>query len=110
MALAEATIPEWTLGDRLAKARSVAGLTQAQMGDALHVSASTIAAWETDRSRPRDLADIATRIEDLTGIDPAWLLGFRTGSFSPLVGLPPTLTPELPFPPAHRQLVAVGQG
>lgn len=108
MALAETTIPEWTLGDRLAKARSTAGLTQAAWGEKLNVSSATVAAWETDRNRPRDLAGIATQIEELTGIDPAWLLGFRTGSFTPLYGLPSTPMPELPFPTARRQLVAVG--
>lgn len=109
MALAEVTIPEWTLGDRLAKARSVAGLTQKEWAEKLSVSPGAIAAWETDRNRPRDLAETAQQIEELTGIDPAWLLGFRTGSFSPLVGLPATLTPELPFPPPSRQLAVVGQ-
>lgn len=108
MALAEVSIPEWTLGDRLAKARSVAGRTQAQMGEALNVSASTIAAWETDRSRPRDLAGTAQQIEDLTGIDPAWLLGFRTGSFAMIQGLPTNPLPELPFPPHDRHLESVG--
>lgn len=107
MALAEVTIPEWTLGDRLAKARAVAGLNQKEWGERLNVSASTVAAWETDRNRPRDLAETAQAIEELTGIDPAWLLGFRTGRLSPLVGLPGALQPELPFRPAERQLVAV---
>lgn len=36
MALAEVTIPEWTLGDRLAKARAVAGLNQKEWGDRLN--------------------------------------------------------------------------
>lgn len=110
MTLAEVTIPEWTMGERFAKARKVRGMNQAQMAAELDVKESTLAAWESDRSKPRDLADIAQRWSEITGVDPAWLLGFRTGSFSPLVGLPATLTPELPFPPAHRQLVALGSG
>lgn len=77
-------IPEWTLGDRLAKARKDgAGLNQEQMAERLDVKPSTLAAWESDRSRPRDLAGIAQQWAEITGADPAWLLGFRTGSFSP---------------------------
>lgn len=78
-----AFVPEWTLGERLAKARKDgAGLNQEQMAERLNVSASTLAAWESDRNRPRDLAGIAQQWGEITGADPAWLLGFRTGSFS----------------------------
>ncbi len=81
MALTEtALIPEWTMGERFAKARKHAGLNQEQMATQLNVSASTLAAWESDRNRPRDLAGIAQQWAEVTGVDPAWLLGFRTGS------------------------------
>lgn len=108
MALAEVTIPEWSMGERFAKARKHAGLTQEQMASRLSVSSATLAAWETDRNQPRDLPRVAQQWSDITGVDPAWLLGFRTGSFSPLVGLTSNPAPELPFPPAERQLAVVG--
>lgn len=94
-------IPEWTLGDRLAKARKDgAGLNQEQMAERLDVKPSTLAAWESDRSRPRDLAGIAQQWAEITGADPAWLLGFRTGSFSTLLSVvtnPDPLQATLPF-------------
>ena len=108
MALAEVTIPEWTFGERLAKARKHARLNQAEMAERIHVSPSAIAKWESDRGEPRNFRDTIDAWSEVTGVDPAWLLGFRTGSFSPLVGLPATLTPELPFPPPTRQLAVVG--
>lgn len=102
MALTDTSyIPEWTLGERLAKARKDgAGLNQEQMADKLNVSPSTLAAWESDRNRPRDLAGIARQWSDITGIDPAWILGFRTGSFSPplrVVTNPDAVAMTLPF-------------
>lgn len=94
-------VPEWTLGDRLAKARKDgAGLNQEQMAQRLDVKPSTLAAWEADRSRPRDLAGIAQQWAEITGADPAWILGFRTGSFlTPLevITNPDAVQPSLPF-------------
>lgn len=112
MALAEVTTPEWTFGDRLAKARRHAGMEQGDMAKALGVSRPTISTWERDESQPRHLFEVAQQWADLTGVELGWLLGAgsRTGSLSPLVGLPATLTPELPFPPRTRQLAAVGSG
>lgn len=64
MALAEVTIPEWTMGERFAKARKHAGLNQEQMAARLNVSASTLAAWESDRNQPRDLPGVAQQWSD----------------------------------------------
>lgn len=82
MALAEAQIPEWTLGERLAKARKVVGLTQKGMAEKMDVSASAIAKWESGNGEPQNFMDTIDRWSEITGVDPAWLLGFRTGSFS----------------------------
>ena len=79
MALAEpqpaATSLEWTLGDRLYKARRSANLTQAQVADALGVSRALVSRWELD------LSDIsASRLRafaDLCKIEMGWLLTFR---------------------------------
>lgn len=105
----EPMVPMWTLGDRLAKARRHAGLTQEQMAQRLNVTASALSAWESDRNQPRELLAVATRWAEVTGVDSAWILGVgsRIGRLSPLVGLPGALQPELPFRPAERQLVAV---
>lgn len=71
-------IPTWTLGDRLRKARLQSEMDQRGFADALGVAAGSLAAWETDRSRPRDLVSIAKRVELLTRIPASWLLGLDT--------------------------------
>lgn len=64
-------IPAWTLGDRLAKARKLAGLSQQELADALYVSRNTVNNWENDHTRPsgRKVAAWALR----TGVDPVWI-------------------------------------
>ena len=57
------------------KARRRAGMTGADFADALGVSQSALGQYETDRATPRDVVDLAKRVEDLTGIPAAWLLG-----------------------------------
>ena len=52
-----------TLGDRLARARDAAGMTQAQLARRLGVKLSTVRNWETDRSEPR-----ANRLQMLSGL------------------------------------------
>lgn len=71
------TIPEWTLGDRLAKARSKAGLTQEQMADKLDVSHSTVAKWEVGTGRPRDFMERMTQWAEITQVPVTWLLGLE---------------------------------
>lgn len=72
--------PEWTLGDRLRRARRSAGLQRKDVADALGVSLSTVQSWENDTNRPKDLLETARELEELTGVDAGWLLGVRTGS------------------------------
>lgn len=107
MALAESAFPEWTMGERLAKARKHAGLDQEEMARLFGRSRPAISAWESDKSQPRNMLRMVEKWAEITGVDPAWLLGFRTGSFATLEGLSPSLTPELPFPPPERQLAVV---
>jgi transcriptional regulator with XRE-family HTH domain len=70
-------IPVWTLGDRIRKAREVAGLEQQDLADALYMSRAAVSAWENGHSKPaaRKLAVIAT----VTGVPASWLV---SGSFS----------------------------
>lgn len=51
--VAEVVIPEWTLGDRLAKARKGAGIKQQDLADYLGVSIGSISGWENDERQPR---------------------------------------------------------
>ena len=70
-----AVLPRWTLGDRLRKVRTTAGLDQRTFALRLEVPAGSLAAWETDRVRPRDVVALARRVELLTRVPAAWLLG-----------------------------------
>lgn len=61
-----------TMGGRLSRARDSAGLTIAELARRLGVKASTIQAWESDRSQPR-----ANRLAMLAGVlnvSLSWLL------------------------------------
>lgn len=92
-----AIIPEWTRGDRLEKARELAGLTQEEMAERLDVKRTTLSAWERDDSQPRDVDWVMTRYSEETGVDLAWLYGFRTGSFLQVLTNPDAIQSELPF-------------
>lgn len=77
MSTAEAleAVPEWTFGDRLRKARRVAGLSQAELADALGVSTARLSNWEAGYNLPRDLVRTANAAGVATGVATEWLLG-----------------------------------
>lgn len=61
-----------TFGDRLARAREFAGMSQAQLARRLGVKTTTIRNWESDRSEPR-----ANRLQMLSGlvsVSMVWLM------------------------------------
>lgn len=68
-------IPEWTLGDRLRKVRRLLGLSQSDMSAQLGENQKTYAAWELDTSMPRNPVTVARRIEGMSGVPAAWILG-----------------------------------
>jgi transcriptional regulator with XRE-family HTH domain len=43
-------VPDWTIGDRLRKARRAASIGSASMAETLGVTRQTVAAYESDRS------------------------------------------------------------
>lgn len=66
---------EWTLGDRLRKIRRELKLTQEQMAKALDLpSAAAWGNWEADIARPRDLLDVAEKLERAFAVPRAWVL------------------------------------
>lgn len=65
------TVPRFTLADRLTKARSIAGLTQQQLADALGISRKSVVRYETDAD-PR--FDMVSRWADACGVDAVWLM------------------------------------
>ena len=59
---------DWTLGDRLRKARRAVGVSQERFAATLGVNKKSLAAWELDTNEPRNLVALAKRIELAYGI------------------------------------------
>jgi HTH-type transcriptional regulator, cell division transcriptional repressor len=67
-----------TMGGRMLRARDAAGLTIQQLAARLGVKASTVQAWENDRSQPR--ANRLQMVAGLLNVSLSWLLyGAGTG-------------------------------
>ncbi len=67
-------VPEWTIGDRMRKAREHARLSQAQMARELGVGRTSIVAYETDvddRRRPK--RPVVRAWSFRTGVPYEWL-------------------------------------
>lgn len=47
----------------------------ADFAHALGITSSALGQYETDRAHPRDVVELSKRVEALTGIPAAWLLG-----------------------------------
>lgn len=77
-----------TLGDRLARARDAAGMSQSQLARRLGVKAATVRNWETDRSEPR--ANRLQMLSGLLGVSFVWLMTgtSRDESAAPVEHLP----------------------
>jgi transcriptional regulator with XRE-family HTH domain len=89
------TIPEWTITDRLKKAREHAGFTQVEMARELGIGRSTLAAYESGKNAiPRKIV-LAWAI--CTGVPREWLLGRQHAELTPIgVGLSgSTIRPSL---------------
>lgn len=66
---------EWTIGERLGKARRHAGLNQAEMAERLGVGRTTVAAWEQTRNQPKNFLGVVEQWAEICGVDAAWILG-----------------------------------
>lgn len=69
----ENAIPEWTLGDRLRKAREHAGLSQTQLYAETGIARSSIVRYENDEARPSRAMLLAWHL--CTGVSLDWLMG-----------------------------------
>jgi transcriptional regulator with XRE-family HTH domain len=68
--------PMFTLGDRIRKARTEAGLDQRALAAALGVNRNTVALWEHDATQPRTASLIA--VAAVTDTDLEWIEGKAT--------------------------------
>jgi transcriptional regulator with XRE-family HTH domain len=71
-----AAIPEWTLGDRLRKAREHAGLSQTELGAEIGVSLSSVSRYEVGQFLPPRPVLLSWAL--CTGIDLGWLVSGGT--------------------------------
>lgn len=72
------TVPEFTVGDRLRKAREVSQMDQGELADAMGVSRRTISNNESGNVKPRVIVIRAWALA--TGVSAAWL---ETGVSAP---------------------------
>lgn len=69
-------VPTFDLGDRLTKARKVAGLSQGEIADAIDISRRSVSAYELGDSEPKRHVVLAWAMA--TGVDGFWLLTGET--------------------------------
>lgn len=62
---------EWTIADRLWKAREYAGLDQRQLAEQMGVSRQTVSNYENANTRPRRI--VLNAWAAITGVEVAWL-------------------------------------
>jgi len=65
-------VPQWTLGDRLKKAREHAGYTQAELAAVTGIGRSTMVTYETDRAVPK--RPILLSWHMATGVPLEWII------------------------------------
>jgi transcriptional regulator with XRE-family HTH domain len=70
--MARTIIPTFTMGDRLAKARSVAHISSSDMASELGVSRGTVYNYEADRTEPP--VHVVKRWSEVTGVPVTWLI------------------------------------
>lgn len=78
-------IPEWTVGDRLSKARDTAGLSQGDFADEVGMSRRSVVRYESGSYAKKSVLLLyAMR----TGVPLEWLVSGEIGSPGPNDGLP----------------------
>lgn len=80
--------PKFGFGDRLRLVRRDLGLTQAEMAIRIGCGLKAYSAWESGQSRPADLPSTAEHLEEVTGIERSWWLGWGEGVTPTPPGLP----------------------
>lgn len=95
---------EWTLADRLRKARRNAKMSQEQLCEAIGIDVEDVGRysnWETGKSKPRDLVGTIRKIAEATGAPEDWLLGLvdlRRQFDLSVVPDPPVMQSQFAFP------------
>jgi transcriptional regulator with XRE-family HTH domain len=89
----QGVIPQWTVPDKIRKAREHAGLSQQELADRLSVTRTSVINWERGHTRPLRL--ILRLLAQETGVDEQWL-----GQEGPLISLQTDIPAGIPVQPA----------
>ncbi len=65
-------VPDYTLGERICRARGSVGLSTAQLARRLGIKTATLQGWESDRSEPR--SNKLVMLAGVLNVSPTWLL------------------------------------
>jgi transcriptional regulator with XRE-family HTH domain len=65
------TAPQWTLGDRIRKARREANMTMEELAEAIGMRRESVARWERDETVPN--VSRLRHIEDVCSVERGWL-------------------------------------
>ncbi len=63
---------DYTLGERICKARDAIGLSTAQLARRMGIKTATLQGWESDRSEPR--SNKLVLLAGVLNVSPTWLL------------------------------------
>ena len=85
------TVPEWSMGDRLRKARTQTGMSVDEFAVQCLISAKSVNNYEGDKVKQRPL--VVEKWSRVTGVDLNWLLYGTTGA-TPTPDPGPGLDPE----------------
>ncbi len=96
----DGAVPEWTLGDRLRKAREHAGLTQAELAELIGIARSSVVSYEIGRTEPSRPVVLSWSLA--TGVATEWVLGWAPA----LTGAAFTIRPSTTLTRAHKDLAA----
>src|SRR5260221_2446959 len=69
----DGAVPEWTLADRLRKAREHAGLNQAELAATVGIARSSVVSYESGRTTPSRPVVLSWSL--CTGVPAEWVLG-----------------------------------
>lgn len=72
-------VPQWSVGDRMAKARKDAGLSQEDMANRLGVKLPTVSTWERDFRQPREMLTVLASWAAICGVPRWWLIDGEGG-------------------------------
>lgn len=98
--------PQWTLGDRLRKAREIAGLSQGEMAEAIGIARNSVGRYESGSFDPSRPVLIAWAFR--TGVALDWIMAGVTGATAHSSSSHrPTIICDQDSPPSTKEVAAL---